>query len=61
MVGSEAPVVVDGETMGGLKAKSGGAPAATAAFSELEAAPAVEYWTVMWPTETRRGESSAGS
>ena len=51
--------MVDGETTGGLNAKPGRAPAATASFSELEAAPAVESWTVMWPTETRRGESSA--
>ena len=36
MVGTETPKAGDGETMGGLEAKPGGAPADIAAFSDLE-------------------------
>ena len=42
MVGTEAPEVDDGETMGGLGANPEGAPATSATFSELEGGSAIE-------------------
>ena len=42
----------DGETTGGLEAKPEGAPAAMAAFSELEGDSAMEFRVEMLPTGT---------
>ena len=50
MIETETPEVGDGETMGGLRAKPGGAPGDAAAFSELEGDSAMETRAEMWPT-----------
>ena len=51
----------DGETTGGLQAKTGGAPVTTAAFSKLEGESAMWPEVEMWPTETLQGELTARS
>ena len=51
----------DVETMGGLQAKLEGAPAAMAAFSELEGDSAMESRVEILPTGTLESESIVGS
>jgi len=57
---TEAPMVDGGETMGGLKAKPGGAPVSTAPFPEMESNPAVVSWVEIGPTKVWGGEGVEG-
>ena len=50
MIETETPEMADGETMGGLRAKPGRAPADAVAFSELDGVSAMEARAEMWST-----------
>ena len=58
---TEAPMVDGGETMGGLKAKPGGASVSTAPFPEMACDPAAVSWVEIGPTKVWGEEGVEGS